>query len=88
MAYGGSQARESHQSYSRRPVPQPRQLRIQAQCLQPTSQLTATSDLRPTDGGQGLNSHPHGYYRIGFRCTTKGTPGVHNLKQLIAGVLQ
>ena len=29
--------------------------------LQPTLQLTATADPKPTERGQGLNSHPHGY---------------------------
>ena len=29
--------------------------------LQPTPQLMATLDPRPTERGQGLNPHPHGY---------------------------
>ena len=29
--------------------------------LQPTPQLTAMLDPRPTDCGQGSNRHPHGY---------------------------
>ena len=29
--------------------------------LQPTPQLTAMPDPRPTERGQGLNPHPHGY---------------------------
>ena len=30
-------------------------------CLQPTPQLTATPDPRPTEQGLGSNPHPHGY---------------------------
>ena len=30
-------------------------------CLQPVPQLTATPDPRPTERGQGLNVHLHGY---------------------------
>ena len=33
--------------------------------LRPTPQLTATPD--PTEHGQGLNLHPHGYSQIWFR---------------------
>ena len=29
--------------------------------LQPTPQLTAMPDPYPTESGQGLNLHPHGY---------------------------
>ena len=29
-------------------------------CLLSTPQFTATLDPYPTDGGQGLNPHPHG----------------------------
>ena len=31
-------------------------------CLWPTPQLTATPDPWPTEWGQGLNQHPHGYW--------------------------
>ena len=30
-------------------------------CVQPTLQLTATLDPKPTKQGQGSNPHPHGY---------------------------
>ena len=30
-------------------------------CLQPTLQLMAMPEPRPTEQGQGLNLHPHGY---------------------------
>ena len=59
MAYGGSQARgpigavatSLHQSHSNA-VSEPR--------LQPTPQLMATLDHRPTEQGQGSNLQPHG----------------------------
>ena len=59
-AHGGSQARGLiraiaaglHHSHSNaRSKPR----------LQPTPQLMATPDPQPTERGQGLNSHPHGY---------------------------
>ena len=31
-------------------------------CLQPIPQLTATLDPQPTEQGQGLNWHPHGFF--------------------------
>ena len=59
-AYGGSQARGPigavatglHQSHSNAGS---------ELCLQPTPQLTAIPDPRPTEGRQGMNPHPHGY---------------------------
>ena len=42
--------------------------------LQPTPQLMATLDPQPTEGGQGLNSNPHGFRPDCFRCATVGTP--------------
>ena len=59
MAHGGSQARggigataaglrHSHSNAGSEPL------------LQPTPQFTATLDPQPTEGGQGLNSQPHG----------------------------
>ena len=59
-AYGGSQARSQiravaaglHHSHSNtRSEPH----------LQSTPQLTAMPDPEPTEQGQGLNLHPHGY---------------------------
>ena len=35
-------------------------LEVPRLCLQPTPQLTATSDPQPIEQGQGLNLHPHG----------------------------
>ena len=60
MAYGSSQARvelgataaglhHSHSSEGSEPH------------LQPTPQLSSTPDPWPTERGQGLNTHPHGY---------------------------
>ena len=34
--------------------------------LQPTPQLMATPDPEPTEQGQRLNPHPHGYYSDSF----------------------
>ena len=60
MAYGSSQARGRfgamaaglcHCHSSARSKPR----------LQPTVQLTATSDPQPTERSQGSNLHPHGY---------------------------
>ena len=58
VAYEGSQARgligavaaglrQSHSNVGSEP------------CLQPTPQLTATPDPKPTERGQGSNPHPH-----------------------------
>ena len=64
MAYVGSQARGRiraeaaglhHDSMGSEP------------CLRPTPQLTAMLDHRPTERGQGLNPHPHGYSQIHFQ---------------------
>ena len=60
MPYGGSQARgligavaaglrQSHSNEGSEP------------CLQPTPQLMAMQDPGPTEQGQGLNLHLHGY---------------------------
>ena len=35
-------------------------------CLQPTPQLMVTPDCWPTEWGQGLNLHPHGYQLYSF----------------------
>ena len=65
MTYGGSQARGQigavaaglHHSHSNAGS---------ELCLQPTPHLTATMDPQPTERGQGLNPHPHGYYLDSF----------------------
>ena len=56
MAYGGSQARGSNRSCSRRPMPEPQQRRIRAR-PRPTPQLTATPDPQPSEQGQGQGSN-------------------------------
>ena len=35
-------------------------------CLRPTPQFMATPDHQPTERGQGLNMHPHGYQSDSF----------------------
>ena len=40
--------------------------------LRPTLQLKATLDLWPTEWGQGLNPHPHGYWLDSFLLHHKG----------------
>ena len=40
--------------------------------LRPTPQLTATRNPQPTEGGQGSNPRPHGYYLDSFPLCHSG----------------
>ena len=73
MAYGSSQARGQieataaclHHSHSNSGS---------EQCLQLTPQLMAMLDSQPTERGQGLNWHPHGYQLDLFLLLHNRTP--------------
>ena len=52
VAYGSSQAMHSYSHSNLRSEP----------CLEPTPQLTAIPDAQPTEQGQGVNPHLHGYW--------------------------
>ena len=60
MAYGISQARVQIEAVVTGQHPSHSNVGSEPH-LQPTPQVVASVDPRPTEGGQGSNPHPHGY---------------------------
>ena len=52
--------------------------------LRPTPQLTGTLDPQPTEQGQGLNLHPHGYQSDSvLLCHNRSSPTPRVLRTLL-----